>query len=77
MVPPKTRKLHNMAKFCCFSQSNDDPSKVLSIVTETGRFIQLNIPIEDVLKAHFLLQQKEMMAQLDYHKKHDPENEDL
>ena len=29
MVPPKTRKAFHQAKFCSFSQSNDDPSKVL------------------------------------------------
>lgn len=60
LVPNKTRKTLNMAKFCSFSQSSDDPSKVLSIVIETGRFIQLNIPVEDVVKSHFLMQQKEM-----------------
>lgn len=54
LVSLKLRKTHNLAKFCSFSQSNNDPSKVLSIVTETGRFIQLNIPLEDVLKSHYL-----------------------
>ena len=55
LVPVKTRKNHNMAKYCSFSLSNNDPSKVLSIVTETGRFIQLNIPLEDILKSHFVM----------------------
>lgn len=77
LVPVKTRKAHNIAKFCSFSQSNNDPSKVLSIVTETGRFIQLNIPLEDILKSHFLMQQKEMQSNLDNLKKHEPENEDI
>lgn len=48
-----------LAKFCCFSLSHD-PSKLLSILTETGEFIKVNISTEDVIKSSFMLQQKAM-----------------